>query len=586
MLPQRPRIIVRLPSRIYPGDRVEALFELTSKRQQLLEHLDIFFSGFEAIWNYKNNYRSKNLLVQQSYRLGSKLTLEKGKNDFKCSFNLPPDLPPSYQNQRYQVQYEIEVHAALSWWLDAKDSFIATIKSPPQNLTGRAQLAATAHAFQGREPYIEASLSSNICSVGGYCIGAVSLGNVALNRYQKISVGLVGLQSTTPFQPEDIEEVLHRYTELPVNIPEEGKALPFRFQIPPDLSPSFVGRWGKLQWCFEVRANISRKSDCVLRIPITLLPQALNSEATTVPVPPTVGVARVQNIWSQVAQRFSLQFKDEEISGQQAGCQISIIREPRPNGFYLVGRLTFSSLHLQLQIQPLSGLGRLFAQSITFQIPRWDQRYRVQAREEEQARAFVEPLILNLDQFDSLHTTDTFLIVEKRDSGQNEEQLRQFIQQLLSITKLIKESRCNIPAPALLREGLDDWRQLAHQLSTVLETSRMAVIGAFDGIPCEVITHWPVEANPLYTELLVRTQTPQRFRQVIELQAITANSLPPDALEILFQLSKEAQFLTLDAEAMSLTFPTYLLNPLFLRAELETLLQLSMFLNAGSGPYR
>ena len=588
MFPQRPHITVRLPARIYPGDRFEALFELTSKKQQQLEHLDVFFFGFEAIWNRKSNYRSKNPIVHQPYRLGSKLKLEKGKNEFRCDFDVPTDLPPSYQNQWYQVQYEIEVHAALSWWPDAKDSFIAKIKTPPQSLTGKAQLAATARSIQGKDPYLEASLSSNVLSIGGYCVGAVSLGNVALNRYQKVSVGLVGLQSTSPFQPEDVEEVQHRYTELPIHTPEEGRALPFRFQIPQDLSASFVGRWGKLQWCFEVRASIGWKSDCVLRIPILLLPQAPNHEASPPPraAPPTVGSARVQHLWSQVAQRFSLQFKDEEISGLQAGCGVSITREPRPHGFCLVGRLAFPSLHLQLQIQPSSGLGRLFTQSISFQIPRWDQRYRVQAREEEQARTLVGPLIVQLNEFDSLHATDSYLVVERRDSGQNEEQLKQFTQQLLHTAKNLKEARSNIPPPAQLREGIDHWLHLAQQLSAELETARMAIHGSLDGIPCEVITHWPQEPKPLYTELLVRTQIPQHFRQVLELPTASAASLPTDAPEVIEQLSKDAQYLTLDAESMSLTFAGALLNPLFLRAQIEILLQLSMLLNSGSGPYR
>jgi hypothetical protein len=588
MLPQRPNITVRLPSTIRPGDKFEALITLTSAKEQVIEGLSVKLFGTETTWDRHNNNRAHRVSLVGTAGVVcefKKTTLHVGDNQFSCKFELKPNIPPSYHSTYYQIQYEVEVHARMSWWPDAKESFLVRVQPNPQNIIGKPQLVSTSKTIAGRDPYIEASLSTNVMHLGGYCVGAVSLGNVAFNKYQKLAVGLVGVHRHQ--NSGDYEELHHRYTEIQLGTPEEGKSYPFRFQIPTDLMPSFKGKLSNLEWYFEVRATVSRwRDDSVMKIPVALQPdQVYAPSSASREAPPTVGSVRLQSLWKSVAKRFSLQFQDERIFDADANTQISIVREQRSDGLYLSGQLTFTSLHLRLQVQPSSGLGRLFSSSIPIEGAAWNSSHRIVGREPEQVKAFLEYFHALLSEFDEIQLTDETLRVAKKDSGIEEATLSEFVKNTTSLVRSIAAARQIIPAPKELQEGVTEWNQLASSLTGALEKSRMAITGEIDSTPCQIITHWPVESKP-FTEILLQVQNPQNTHHSIDLQKKEATALSREATELISQLSPEAEKLTIGPEQISLTFPKIFVFPLALRADLTLLLQLSIALRSGTGPYR
>lgn len=585
MLPHRPKITLRVPAWVYPGDQFDVVVVLQARRAVLIQALHVSFLGAEEAW--QGNHPQQNRLVpERRFTIGKALLLQKGSHEFSCRLSLPRNAPPSYEGIAYRIQYEIEVHAEIDWWPDAKERFLVRVSVPKREKQGAPMVLASSKGIEGQKPYVEVSLASDVLLLGGYCVGAVSLGNIAHNRYQKVFVGLVGHQTASGAT----YEVQQRFTELPIGVPEEGKALPFRFQIPMDLTPTFKASLGELSWHFEAKAQVAWKKEAGTHAEVLLLPAPHNRRQERPRIaPPTVGTERIRRIWRSVASTNNLQWRDDEISGERFGSSLSIRRETRMDGPHIVGELHFASLNLLLSVQPKGGLGRLFSFSpaIPLGVSPWDARYRVQAREETQAKLFLTNLVRSLLRFDAVSMDDAVLRAEHKDNGLDEGPLNFFVGVLLLVAQQLQEQRAQIPPPSSMTGALEDWRKVAREVSGALELSRMAIFGDVSGGSFEIVTQWSPKAEPLRTEIIVRPQIPLPISQPLSLPPKEPHpSLSQEAKELLLEISPLAPRITLQTESVTLEMPAPMLDPWPLREELDRLVRLCMLLRPGVGPYR
>jgi hypothetical protein len=603
LIKHRPKIRLRLPRTVKPGQRVEADVVIDAKREVPVEHITATVRGEErARWSTgsgdsRRTYSASREVLFTGARLCAARTLPQGRSEFPYVFELPADVPASYDSRGpAKVEYSIDLRVSIDWWPDAKATFEMlveprdTVYAPERLLTSTRPDGPSA-----REAHLETSLSSRTLQPGGTVEGAVALSNVADNDYRGIGVSLVGVETAWARGKEWVGEVFRYGIHLPVRAPSEGATIPFKFQLPDEVPPTYDSPLWRLRWHMEVKADIAWARDLKLTSPVEVVPQGSQPTAKTRShfAAPTVGNERIRAVWQSVADLRGLTFEDDRLEGSRGNVDIVVARHHRGQaGVFLEARLAYPDLHLDITCAPKKGLQWVLkGRDVHLGDRDWDRRHHLAGRDAAQVRAFVSPMLHVLRALGTTRFDDRELTIDFRSAGGTKKPVDFVARAAVALAELLPRARAAIPPPEAMMEAHPRWEQLAARLTGHLETARMAISGRFRGFECAVVTEWIPEGDPIRTVARIQTGFPIDEKHHLTWAGTKARTGDPSRLDeearmLTEHITKNALGLTIDEQAIELYLEAPLLQPESVLEHLDLLARLTAALREKAGPYR
>jgi hypothetical protein len=609
LIKKRPKIGLLIQDAVHPGRSFNAKVLLDARRAVPIRCLEVLLRGKESAHfggGANQTTKHREFLVLGA-RLSGPRTLEAGTHPFPVRFDLPADIPPTFDGSRGKTSYELHVRAVIPWWPDRRERYNIRVTLPPQ-LLGRAdkplRFTSSPDGPKGKKAYLEGSLSTTTIAPGSSISGAVALGNVEFNRYSGVFLELFAVETVDSRWRSARTELWRYEVKVPVDKRqlEDGRPFPFVFRVPPQLAPSFKSTLWELRWYLKVRAVVRWGSDLVIQLPVDIIarPRALaDGPPPEVSAPPLVGTPRLMAIWHAVAADTGMVVEEEEarMRGQAHDAEIEIRREHRGRlGLFVIGELRYPSLHLSIKMDPHRGLLTLLSGGISLGDLEWDRKHQIVGRNEPQIRRFLDELLGALRPFGKAQMNDERIIVKYRGSGQRQRPLSKFAGNLMVLAREVSAARAAIPPPSGpgLEWDIPAWRGLAERLQGELEPARMAVTGSFDGIRAQVETVWSEDGSALHTLVELGLLTPLPMdnevclsRETGDLDNLTDHvSVRPEARELLRRVAEDALFLDLKPERLAIGLPAPMKDPTPLCDRLSGLAHLVHALRHGEGPYR
>lgn len=597
ILKHRPRVRLRTRSEVIAGQPIDAVVLLRTKRQVPIESLDAVLIGDEVF----RRSGGRRVLLQQHARLSGPTTLPKGGYEYPCFFELPEWVPPSHEGQAVRIAYRVGVHVSISWWPDRRTFFGIKVVQPPAgggHPPGRpVRLISRPAGMVGTEPYAELSLGSDCVAPGKMLAGAVALGNVRFNRYEGVTLSLMAREV---LKSGGQAGVAARYSlRLKLSQPAEGEPIPFTMRIPWGLTPSFERPSWALVWALEVRVQMRSGShpELVANIPLKMGPAESKEgeQGKLIQAPPSVGSPRLEQIWRSVGDELGLTVTEEGMYGALDDVELWIRQEHRGRqGVYLVGELSYRSLHLDLTMHPARGLRRRLGGGVTLGLDAdFDRKYYIIGREDRQVVALLTALRLALAPFTVQQMDDQRMVVDRRGSGQDRDALARFVTWVRELAKSLLAARWAIPPPTSMAAAVPAWRELARRLGSDLELACMAVFGTFAGQASEVKTIW-TRSRPTCTRITLYPVYSINEAYHLSISAAQGGVIDPDRITVLpegapplvRELTRGAFSFGVDRKSVQVELEAPLLSPQPALDRLEALARLCKLLRPGGGPYR
>gem|GEM_PF-2711077 len=632
LLKHRPKLRLKTPRELRAGNSFQATVVIDAKREVPVDNVTISLIGKEQgrVGFGKNAVGQTVQIIKLTAELAGKTVLPAGRTELPCRFDLPVDTAPSYVGKLASTSYQISVRASIPWWPDAKEDFEIIILAtyPTDRKETPTIFPSDTRGPQSKAGYFEASLPTLDLESGSILPISVALSNVAYNRYATLEFSLIGrehvhLERTLLTRGKQGHNVLcQQKSSWSLEEGDEGESFSFSVQIPPSLAPTFSSKLWSVHWTIGLKAVVRWGRDVNLQIPIRILPVNAESSTRQLFAPPDVGSERVNAIWQDVAAARQLTYEDGALSTRVSDhgsggtpIALTIKREHRGSkGIFLVGKIDYPALHLGLEVAPAGLLGNVNSQDIDFfgyapneikndkpiakheriAAKNWNKAHALGGREEAQITAFFGPLAGALLPMNVARMTDDELVVEYRNSGTRRGDLNRFAQQVVALATAIPLGRANIPAPAEMQAHVPSWRSLAQKLDGVLELSRMAIRGSYQGLQVRLATHWLARNKVDCTRIELELTTAIGSDHTFDLQfsdSDTPTELPsllPGAAASAIQRLREMKALSLRVEqsTIHLDLPGRYSNALDLLDYLDRLVSLADALRPMGGPYR
>lgn len=504
-------------SPLEPGTKVDTDVVLVSRSETPVEHVEVTLTAdVVASVPSGKTFATERIEAAPAQRFRwSPGTLAKGEHRQRVRFALAADTPPSYRAARgwCRVQYVVEVHVVIPYWIDRRVSFALPVSAPAREL-GRGAPAIVATHPRGQvahELYIEAALDTTELVPGEELRGDVTFANVGARRIRRIEIGFVATEAIRA--PGRATNTVARYVAtLGSGAPPEGETIPFRIKLPAEAWPSFDARIFALAWHFEVRADIVLGTDVVLRVPIEIarpLPGAPLPERMHRALP--VGRQRLARLWSIVAQRAGVSY-DEESGAMMAArgpVTMTIAREIFEGTLGIVAHFHYPHLGLDLKLDERTMID-VFARK-RWDAPPWLRRYTVQGREAAQLDAFFDEAIGQyLARATRAEMDDDDAHVHVAGAASSASALETVARDALAFLDVLAAALARIPVPENARAIEAAWRDFAASTSGRFEPGRVFVHDAsFGGFRFEAGIVWqPDDHEPLGTVLRVPIEPP------------------------------------------------------------------------------
>lgn len=567
-----------VPRVVYPGQKFEAVFELSVDKPVTIESFDVTLEGRTRVL-FGNQLAEAGVPLLLGARLAGSGELARGQRRFPCRFALPGDAPPSFRGRIVHVSYTLTAKVDIPWWFDVDREFQLTVAHPPLQTERSPKPALYSSAPDGpreREPHAEISLADSVVQPGDVLRGAVALGNVEFARYTGVRVCLTGWEYAYGVEAQG--EFGGWQVELPVSQPREGEPIPFDLRVP-DVPPSLDTGTFRIWWLLDVSVTRRLGEDLVVSIPITVLPPSARDHGARVEqltrAPPTVGNARVQRVWNDVAVSAGMRIEGERLEARVGEVDVAIHRDHPRGRAMLVAELRFPSLGLGLAGEPAAGLHRLWrADGIAI-----GRSHRVTGRDIAQVRALVEGLVPELGSDDVRRIDDGQLMLERRGAGLSFDPVAALAARALALAALLPRLARALPPPSGV--AIEPWRELALALGAPLHPALPSIATELAGHRVQIRQRWAPGASPVGIDFCVTTNGAVLERH----RGRSAGDLPGEARSLATELATGDSELDIAADRLSLVVPGELGRAALMLERAEALVKLAEILTR-RGAYR
>jgi hypothetical protein len=515
VLPKRPDIAVRLPAKIYAGDRVPIEIEIDASRDVKLEFLDARLTLVEG-WYYNQTVEKRERILGH-WRFMEAGVLPEGTRRFTHHCALPDDLAPSHEMSSAYVRLRFDIHASIPWWPDGHHGFLLPLHVRPRPAAQRVPVLV-------REPFspraddvrVELSLASSIVAAGEALTGSCALFHADTEEVEVAIEPRLQL-----FSRGQIFEHRGGGFATTLALPGNGTTVPFSVRLPADITPSFVSTTHQLDWVMQVTVGSFWRKKRQLEIPLVILDAHAIDDLPPQTFVPQVADARVVAMFERVAQRVGVELVTalddsgtlERPALVQARGDVTlhvgftnrpkVAESTQRPGSFVVGRIRYPRLGLQLRVHASSFMRELVATDIEVDDKGWDSSHRVAGRDPAQIRAFLQPLVRMNQLRQVTRWDDQELVVERSAAALTEEQLAALFTELEAAAEELQSARAQVRPPSGLTIDLDAWRELARRLDGLLVVGDLSIEGRLDGLPCECWLAFDDAGAPLVMNLEV-----------------------------------------------------------------------------------
>ena len=492
----RPKIDLLLtPAVAAPGARLVAETVLTATSETPIDFVAMRLTSklYTAAAAGKSQLELASVLLDSEWR-SKPTTLWRGEHRYRVAFELSDTLPATYAGPGASIDHVLGVHVSIPWWPDRIETFTVPIKpraSPAAPLPRPQFFASSPDGPRGNEPFMEVALETTQLAVGDVLSGSISLQNLRGRRIRGLEVALVEIESVRPtFAPREARRHVFHVSDV---APPEGQAVPFAVRLPDGSTPAFRAGALEVTSYLEVRAIVAWGPDILVRPPLVVTVPTSSPRATRGWVAP-VGRERRALVWQRVSERAALSSAPdaERIQGRRGAVDIEIRSEQRDGDFWLVAKLAWPSLGLDLDVGERRWSDLLSLDVVKTGDAQADARFAVHAREHVQARAVVAvDLMTALLRFEDVKLGDASATLASRGTAHATEPVEAFVAAALHAVDAIAVAAARVPPPAALASHLLAWRAFADRLRGRLELGRMVIHdGVVDGDRVTVGTEW------------------------------------------------------------------------------------------------
>ncbi|HSO37256.1 MAG TPA: hypothetical protein VLT33_32240 [Labilithrix sp.] len=587
----RPDVTLLLsPPIVTPGSRLLAQTVLDAKSETPIDFVSMTLTCRVtcAVGGGQDRSEYTDVLFLREWRSPGE-TLTPGEHTFRVAFDLPDHLPVTYTGKDAQIVYTVRVHVSIPWWPDRIETFELPVVWPDSPALPPAvpqSFATSVVGPRGTTPFMEVALEASQLATGEALAGSVSLQNLRGKRIRGVEVAFVEAEAVT--QPAYESREGRRYSlRIHDGAPAEGAPLPFRVRLPEGATPTFRAGPVSVTTHVEVRAIVAWGDDLVVRAPLHVAPRASAPRSAPGWVAP-VGRERRALVWKGAAERTGL-VSDPEIermTGLRGRVAIEIRTEQSDGDFWLVAKLGYPSLGLDLSIAHAKWTDFVAPNVVKTGVKLADERFAAHAREHAQTLAVLTPaFMIPLLPFEEIGVEDRAATLARRGTPHSFDAVEAFVHEVLDVATALESALDHVPAPAALANDVPAWRAFADRVRGRLELGRMQVHDAVVGIDrVSVGTEWTRNG------LLVGT----RLQVVVDpaLAAVPVSledpSLSPAARNAWRDLVARSHAVKIEANAVLVDLDGKLADP----AEALPIIELAVALRralagiAGGGPFR
>lgn len=382
---RRPSLKVFLkPAIAIAGDEVVAEVVLTSRSVTPVAELTLTLRGREVIGDGQHVHSSRSIVAQRA--AFGPFTLEKGEHRRASRFPLPHDSTPSYTGRTIAVEYELDVHVSIPWWLDRRARFVIPVTRRAVDTPSAPARVFCNRTGRGSELYIEATFDDQRVEQNGSISGAISFANVAQVRIKRVELHFQARESVgAPSGKWQLDAATYVSTILD-RAPTEGETARFHVRLPKDATVSFRTPHARLDWFVSIVAVVSLGEDARIEVPIEIVPAVGGARRRRAELPP-VGHERRALLLRAAAERLQLDFtaESEELRTVVASSTMIIRLEPHDGaGLVAVAELTWPALGLDLELRERRWTDA-FGEELDLSDAAFRKRFFVRASEAERA---------------------------------------------------------------------------------------------------------------------------------------------------------------------------------------------------------
>jgi hypothetical protein len=580
----RPRAEVRIPSRVYPGQRMIVTVALESAARTPIDFVRLDLVGEALTVGNNSNMLTHPRLHARAELLGQG-HLEEGTRELRASFDLPADSPPSYRGTILELRYRLLLDVSIPWWPDLHEAYDLPVLPRPASRPRRAPAAST--SLRQNEPFVELSLDDVAFAPGDVIGGSFAFGNLDRAQVRGVDLALVAFeQARAAYASGAPREALRYSARLPAETITGGREVPIRFRVPHAAAVSFGCAEAALGWAFEVRLDVKGGADVIHRVPVTLA--AFDRPAEPGPMRRLVGAGRWTAVWADVGRRYGLVIGDGELelSGTIEGCGVIVRTAVRDGRGELTADLRWDSWEIGLVVAmrrfiDLPGI------AVDDDAP-FVRRFRVKGREPAQVRAALPAALRRaLLAFDDVYLDDDHAVVRSASPGHDQPWIGDFVAKVAALASALQKAAQQLVPPAALASALPAWRAFTAAYGGRLAVGSMSLHGAvIEGARFDITTAF--DGDRAHGTTLRLTVDPPLPREHEPTDAAAQAALPPSARAIIAALAKDGRAPHIEPDRIALDIAGPLADPAAERETMDALSALAAALRGdrSAGPYR
>jgi len=510
MFPSAPDVEIFAPNVLFVGHRASLEIVVTAKKPTNVDFIEARMTGSQG-WRLSNGKTS--IIARASIPdlvavLMDKGVLEPGTKRFSTTFELPDAMSPSHEIEPAWARFDLRVHVSIPWWPDGRYRFRLPVRLPAPTEVTRKPFAmrSTGAAAPADKPRLEVSLASTRLIAGEVVIGSCAVFHIDDSRPRDVDFDLV--PSFKLLRYGRIRERRGDALRFTLTIPQggAGTSVPFRFQLPATIVPSFSTITHQLEWWFVARTGSFFGGKQELAIPLEIVDASAAATTARLETTPRLSDARVEASFAAFAQQHGWRAsKDDDdetqlvIEREHRGALLRIGYDYRgKDGTFLIARVVHP-LGLGLSVAPVSSWRELLSTDIEIDLEAWDRSHHVTARSMTQAVPFLKwivPLVMKAmrplgplarwtdDEIVFEHAVTT---VDERDLVRTSSGLGELANDLLA---------AKIPPPPELDVDVEAWQRLAQRLRGDLVLGDLSIEGELDQMPVALRLQFDEEGVP------------------------------------------------------------------------------------------
>lgn len=637
MLPSAPDVTIHGPTAVFAGREVQIGVEVTAKESTKVDYIEVRVLGKEGwtIGSGKHQISQRLTFPDLIARVMEAGTLPVGTSRFDARFALPINVPPSHALTPAFARLQLKVHVSIPWWLDGRSWFELPVRLAPGGPVVRTPIASRTEVTGDTDaPRLELSLASSRLIAGETLVGSCAVFHLDDRKPREVKLTLTPLLSLHKGSRTRERTGSPLTTSITVPAGGGGIALPFRFELPKDLTPTFAATTHSLRWALGARTGSLLGGRVGLALPIEIVDASATAHETTLTAAPALGDKRVVAVFAAFAAGAGWRTTtatgspaaadDDDDEDRSAHLMPAVTRDVGDaalaisyayrgtEGAVLVARLGSPPLGLGLRVTPGSTMRHVFFRDVEVGITAWDRDHLVVARSAAQTMPFLTAMVPAL--IEAPHTwpgtlvrwDDDGLVFERPVTTVEHGHLVAMAAALERLAAALATAQRAIAPPPGIELDVATWHELVGSLRGRTSLGDLTLTGELGGTQVEVELGWeddvPIEikvrvGDPAHASAEARAATIALARPAD--QALMSARLGTGfSGEIAERLT--AQLVAWPADIHDLrvadgiataTIPlatggTPRLDPARVRALIEALRTLLVTLEPGASPYR